>query len=172
MMNKLVICHFMMTSSNGTIFRLTGPLCGEFTSPGEFPTQRPATRSFDVFFDLRLNKQLSEQPWGWWFETPPWSLWRQCNASAKCQQWNYILQWVHSVLSKEHDHSFHNTNFCLKRALALPCGLPSVTGGLNWDKAVKLSSSEQHHSCNAIYGIEWALLEVSESVTVDKWYSQ
>ena len=48
----------MMTSSNGNIFRVTGPLCGEFTGPGEFPTQRPVTRSFDVFFDLRLNKRL------------------------------------------------------------------------------------------------------------------
>ena len=26
---------------------------------GEFPSQRPVTRSFDVFFDLRLNKRLS-----------------------------------------------------------------------------------------------------------------
>ena len=69
----------MMTSSNGNIFRVTGHLCGEFTSPGEFPTQRPVTRGFDVFFDLRLNKRLSKQPWGWWFETPSWSLWRQCN---------------------------------------------------------------------------------------------
>ena len=68
-----------MTSSNGNIFRVTGPLCGEFTGPGEFPTQRPVTRSFDVFFDLRLNKQLNKQPWGWWFETPSLSLWRQCN---------------------------------------------------------------------------------------------
>ena len=69
----------MMTSSNGNIFRVTGSLCGEFTGPGEFPTQRPVTRNFDVFFDLRLNKRLSKQPWGWWFETPSWSLWRQCN---------------------------------------------------------------------------------------------
>ena len=69
----------MMTSSNGNIFRVTGPLCGEFTGPGEFPAQRLVTRSFDVFFDLRLNKRLSKQPWGWWFETPSWSLWRQCN---------------------------------------------------------------------------------------------
>ena len=68
-----------MTSSNGNIFRVTDPLCGEFTGPGEFPTQRPVTRSFDVFFDLSLNKRLSKQPWGWWFETPSWSLWRQCN---------------------------------------------------------------------------------------------
>ena len=37
-----------MTSSNGNIFRITGPLCGKFTGPGEFPTQRPVTRSFDV----------------------------------------------------------------------------------------------------------------------------
>ena len=45
----------MMTPSNGNIFRVTGPLREEFTSPGEFPTQRSVTRSFDVFFDLRLN---------------------------------------------------------------------------------------------------------------------
>ena len=69
----------MMTSSNGNIFRVTGPLCGEFTGPGEFPTQRPVTRSCDVFFDLRLNKRLSKQPWGWWFETPSLSLCRHCN---------------------------------------------------------------------------------------------
>ena len=31
------------------------PLCEEFTGPGEFPAQKPVTRSFDVFFDLCLN---------------------------------------------------------------------------------------------------------------------
>ena len=65
-----------------TFFRVIGPLCGEFTGPVEFPAQRSVTRSFDVFFDLRLNKRLSKQPWGWWFETPSWSLWRQCNNGA------------------------------------------------------------------------------------------
>ena len=29
--------------------------------PGEFPAQRPVTRSFDVCFDLRLKKRLSKQ---------------------------------------------------------------------------------------------------------------
>ena len=29
--------------------------------PGEFPTQRPVTQSFDVLFDLRLNKRLRKQ---------------------------------------------------------------------------------------------------------------
>ena len=57
-----VITHTnpMMTSSNGNIFRVTGPLSGEFTGPGEFPAQRPVTRSLDVFYDLRLNKRLSK----------------------------------------------------------------------------------------------------------------
>ena len=46
---------------------------------GEFPTQRPVTRSFDVFIDLRLNKRLSKQSCGWWYETPPLPLWRLSN---------------------------------------------------------------------------------------------
>ena len=64
-----------MTSSNGNIFRVIGHLCGV---PGEFPAQRQVTRSFNVFFDLRLNKRLSKQWWGWWFETPSHPLWRHC----------------------------------------------------------------------------------------------
>ena len=34
---------------------------------GEFPAQRPVTQSFDVFFDLCLNKRLGKQSWSWWF---------------------------------------------------------------------------------------------------------
>ena len=69
----------MMTSSNGNIFRVTGHLCGEFTGPGEFPAQRPVARTFAVFFDLRLNKPMIKQWWGWWFETLSRPLWRHCN---------------------------------------------------------------------------------------------
>ena len=53
---------------------------------GEFPAQRPVTRSFDVFFDLLLNKRLSKQSWGWWFETLSRSLWRHRNEV-------YISRW-------------------------------------------------------------------------------
>ena len=52
---------------------------GNSPVPGEFPTQRPVTRSFDIFFGLRLNKWLSKQPWGWWFETLSRPLWRHSN---------------------------------------------------------------------------------------------
>ena len=55
-------------------------LCsGNSPVTGEFPAQRPVTRSFDVFFDLRPNKRLSKQSWGLWFETPSRWLWRHCN---------------------------------------------------------------------------------------------
>ena len=43
---------------------------------GEFPSQRPVTRSFDDFFGLGLNKRLRKQQRRWWFETPLRSLWR------------------------------------------------------------------------------------------------
>ena len=92
----------MMTSSNGNFFRVTGPLCGEFTGPGEFPTQRPVTRSFDAFFDLRLNKRLSKQPWGWWFDTSSWSLWRHCNVLS----W-YGLRRKHDSLSSTRKVLWH-----------------------------------------------------------------
>ena len=29
-----------------------------------------------------LVLSLSKQPWSWWFETPSWSLWRQCNDTS------------------------------------------------------------------------------------------
>ena len=52
----------MMTSSNGNIFHVTGPLCGEFTGwPVNSPHKWPVTRSYDVFFDLRPNKRLSNR---------------------------------------------------------------------------------------------------------------
>ena len=46
-------------------------LCaGNSPATGEFPSQRPVTRSFDIFFGLRLNKRLSKKSWGWWSQTP------------------------------------------------------------------------------------------------------
>ena len=50
---------------------------------GEYPSQRPVTRSFDVFFDLWLNKRLSKQSWYWWFETPSRSWWRHFNVKQR-----------------------------------------------------------------------------------------
>ena len=54
----------MMTSSNGNIFNVTGPLWEESTGDRWFPSQRPETRSFDVF--LSAPEQTVEQA----IETP------------------------------------------------------------------------------------------------------
>ena len=62
-----------------TFSALLGLCVGNSSVTGEFPTQRPVTRSFDVFFDLRLNKRLGKQSRRWWFETPSCSLWRRSN---------------------------------------------------------------------------------------------
>ena len=76
------IPYRIITPSNENIFRVISHLCGEFTD--EFPAQRPVTRSFDVFFDLRPNERLSKQPWGWWFDTPSRPLWRHSNRWSGC----------------------------------------------------------------------------------------
>ena len=64
-----------------TFSALLAICAGNSPVPGEFPTQRPVTRSFDVYFDLRPNKWLSKQSWGWWFESLSWSLSRQRNVT-------------------------------------------------------------------------------------------
>ena len=62
-----------------TFSALLAICAGNSPVTGEFLAQRPVTRSFGVFFDLRLNEGLSKQSWGWWFETPSLPLWRQSN---------------------------------------------------------------------------------------------
>ena len=73
---------------------------------GEFPAQRPLTRSFYVFFDLRLKQQLSKQWRRWWFETRSCSIWRHCNAvllpchHVRCMYWGHLglfLRWLHPL---------------------------------------------------------------------------
>ena len=97
--SSLVLCssdhvtsaHHMITSSNGNIFRVTGPLCGEVTGLRWIPPQRPATQSSNAFFDLRLNKRLKKQSRCRWFETPSHSSWRHCNEFTRNScSWNAI----------------------------------------------------------------------------------
>ena len=97
---------YMMTSSNGNIFRVTGPLCGEFTGPCEFPAQRPVTRSFGVFVDLHPNKRLSKQWWGWWFQTQSCPLWR--HRIVLCRWWIWFWWQGPSFIciSQVHVHAF------------------------------------------------------------------
>ena len=59
-------------------------LCaGNSPFSGEFPSQRPVARSFNVFFDICMNKWLSKQSWGWCFFTPSCPLWRHCDVPVR-----------------------------------------------------------------------------------------
>ena len=76
--------HLMDTGHDNVIkwkhFPALLALCaGNSPVAGEFPLQRPVTRSFDVCFYLSLNKRLCKQSLGWWFEMPSHSLWRHRN---------------------------------------------------------------------------------------------
>ena len=67
-------CHQMETFS--TLLALCE---GNPPVTGGFPSQRPVTQSFDVFFDLCRNKRLSKQLRHWWFEKSLHSLWCHTN---------------------------------------------------------------------------------------------
>ena len=71
-------CHHMETFST-----LLAICAGNSLVTGAFPRQRPVTQSFDVFFDLHLNKRLSKQSKRHWFETPSCSLWRHCDVHSR-----------------------------------------------------------------------------------------
>ena len=77
-----------------TFSSLLAICAGNLPVPGELPAQRPVTRSFDVFFDLRLHKRLSKQSWSWWFETLSRPLWRHCNESAGVRQTHQLIPLV------------------------------------------------------------------------------
>ena len=75
-----------------TFSALLAICAGNSPVTGEFPTQRPVTRRFDVFFDQRLSKQW----WGGWFETPWGPLWRHCNVintkwHSRVSPWGRII---------------------------------------------------------------------------------
>ena len=92
----------LMTPSNETFFALLALCAGNSQVTGEFPSQRPVKRRFDVFFYLCLNKRFSKQAWGCWFETPSRWLWRLCNANGEQWVWRHTHwgQVTHICVSK------------------------------------------------------------------------
>ena len=80
----------MMTSSNGNSFRVTGPLCGEFTGHRWIPLTKARDAELWCFLCHALNTRLSKQSLCWWFETSVRSLWRHCNVTAKFVSNQYV----------------------------------------------------------------------------------
>ena len=111
-----------------TFSALLAICAGNSPVPGDFPAQRPVTRSFDVFFNLCLNKRLSKQSWGWWFEMISCPLWRHCNDS-----WQLCLNvkiygtrcpWM--MLNLDYWDSFEDMNVITLSCPNLNEGLPHL----------------------------------------------
>ena len=96
-------------------------LCaGNSPVKGEFPSQRPVTRSFSVYFDLHLNKRLSKQPRRRWLETPSISLWRQCNMSIKLFLFINSYRWLPRTCTQ--------TPTCMHLMFPIKQGFPAIYG--------------------------------------------
>ena len=128
----------MVMSSNGNISALLAFCAGISPVTGEFPAQRQVTRSFGVFFNLRLNKRLNKQSWVRWFETSSCPLWRRCNVCSSRLVPNHFLhlhtnqvhisrdalssanEW-HGTLAQLHDdrYTIYVYKFCHTRVLAI-----------------------------------------------------
>ena len=133
------------------IFSVLLAIC-EGNSPvtGEFPAQKPVTRSFDVFFDVRLNKPLSKQSWGGWFEMLSRTFWRHCNdllehsfgvsvtnrerLNQECKTWtifssvyNYAMQSITHTQNLDKSYSalsIYRGHFSLKNSQKTPHSSP------------------------------------------------
>ena len=96
-----------------TFSTLLAICAGNSPVPGEFPAQRPVTQSFDVFFDSHLNKRLSKQPWGWWFETLPCPSWRHCNGVTTADKVEKVYTtdtMIHIFLYKKTAGHYYNVS--------------------------------------------------------------
>ena len=130
------------------------------------------TRSFDVFFDLRLNKWLSKQPRGWWFETPSRPLWRHCNASnVSTGSVKYHMYIWFTVMSKTihdiwHNHTmwltviFHKNNHdyiygplarCAKLRVAHAPGMPAT-----FSPPPRVSDPDMYHG-TCVTHVPWCM---------------
>ena len=80
--NALIYILNKMTSSNGNIFRVTGPLLGESTGHRWIPITKASDAELWCFSWSVLEQTLSKQSRRRWFETPSRLLWRHCNGTS------------------------------------------------------------------------------------------
>ena len=89
--------------------------------PAEVLAQRPVTRSFDVFFDLRLNKRLSKQSRSWLFETLSSPLWRHSNVFKSYSALSQT-SWPHDT--RTHPPCLYDVLSCMLTLLDLARNIP------------------------------------------------
>ena len=73
---------------------------GDSPVTGDFPEQRSVTRSFNVFFDLRLKKRFWDAMRR--IETPSRPLWRQSNV-CNVSYWNFAFLYSLRFVIRSHE---------------------------------------------------------------------
>ena len=59
-----------------------------------------------------LNKRLSKQSWGWWFEMPSRQLWRHCNVSERRVVVNPLISLIFAGLASHSDSALWPFRLC------------------------------------------------------------
>ena len=132
-----------------TFSMLLAICAGNWPVTGEFPSQRPVTWSFDVYFDLCLNKRLSKQWWGWWFVMPLRSLWHDCNIwgtlwlSTWCQDSIDQVQ-VRCKIFKCWSHRYTELKFCHHCACRCPEGCFTTISRALQNNITKKPNTKNH----------------------------
>ena len=137
-------CHQMETfSSLLAICAANSPVTGEFS------TQRPVTRSFDLFY-LHLNKRLIKQWWCWWFGTPSRLVWLHCNARGYQRDMSDVL---HSFFSPGHGKlrpkSCHIISdiYVVYQCLITPRYIKFLVGKFTWSISRKRNINTVNEIC-------------------------
>ena len=148
-----------------TFSALLAICAGNSPVTGGSPTQKPVTRSFDGFFDLRLNKRLSKQTWVWLYETPSRSLWCHCNDSNRTNTFlaTVILFDYNKPVAQIPQCTCpisHNVPFCSKNVhiyVSKCCivGLFIVCGIVGFVRLVYWMSLTWNYTALQNFGITW-----------------
>ena len=123
----------MMTSSNGNNFRVHGHLCGEFTGRRWIPRTN-GHESGALMFDLRPNKRLSKQSWGWWFE-------------LELERENNLLEKSTSMYQQDSINIQKMT--LIVRRLLLWYNM------YRFRESHPVSTNRQCHNCHSVYRLHW-----------------
>ena len=175
-----------------TFSALLASFAGNSPVIDEFPSQRPVTRSFDVFLDLGLYQHLSKQWRCRWFERPRRSLWRHCNGCpGLCAIWlqpvrrNELTHWGRDKMAGSFQTTFQ-ISFLEWKWISLRMSLkfvsvvwinniPASVQIMAWCRICVQPLSEAMvvnlHSASVIYPCAWWLRKLLVSILNEWWRS-
>ena len=99
----------------------------------EFPSRRPVTQNFDVFFVLRLKKRLSKQSRHRWVPTPSpiviFFVLANCSSRCYTAHWSNICTSWHSVPQLAMEYNNYENSYRFKHYM---CGKLTMVPPASW----------------------------------------